>query len=276
MVTVTVAVRKWTDPPRLLTVLIVASFASTAIFWALQHYQTQADYSFFYNISFSALTAFVASRIGLWVYRFLADEGQRREWRHDLELRYFENIYGPLYLDTKAAIESLKSYQIPQLQKWYDVKERSQFGPFVEPGIAKDLDDLQQALRDNTWLNVAAYNSAVRTITKALANRFGPALDPPVWSPLVDSLVQDQRYLFDPDVPRPHDAHVANVRNHLRQTGLPDSEGYIDKMIAEVKDALVKDDVIGKRVSVCRAILPAADAAHARILRRMKDPFEQT
>jgi hypothetical protein len=269
-----VAQRKWTDPPRLLPVLIVASAVSAFLFWALGHYRPDLDWSLFYNASFASLTGSTAASIGLWVYGFLAEEGQRREWRHDQEMRHFEAIYGPMYVDTRSLVETLQRYDLGYLGKFRDVKE-GPFWPFVDPGIAEEVDALQTRLSEHSGLNYASAQSARRAIETALNLRFGadPAIEPMRRS-LLEILVQDQRFLFDPDASEPHEAYLDNLRNAWRQYGPLKSDEPLKDIIRRAKEALLKDEVVQKRVATCREMLPLAEAANARILHRMKDPFE--
>ncbi len=263
---------KWTQPPRLLTIAIFLAAGSTVFFYELQTAQP-INYVLPYSASFSALTALLAARIGLGVYRFVAEEGQRREWRHDQEVRYFEKIYAPLYIDTKTLVDSLRTYQLYWLGKWNEVK-RSEFGPFVESKIAEALDSLQAQLDEGQKISNPSYNAAKRDVGIALEAYFGPDLAQASHSQIVDVFIQDQAFLFDPDKARPHEAYVDNLRNALRQQHLPDSNEAIDTMIRLVKEALLTEALIQKRVDICRAILPAAELLLARIQKRMKDPFE--
>jgi len=45
-------------------------------------------------------------------------------------------------------------------------------------------------------------------------------------------------------------------------------------LIRKTQEALLKTELVQKRVSVCRAILPQAEDVRAKIRTRMKDPFE--
>lgn len=264
--------KRWKEPPLLLWVFIVSAAVSTFVFWSLQRVQP-IDYSLPYSASFSALTALLAARVGLWVYSFTAEESQKREWRHDQEMRHFERIYAPLYLDTKTLVDNLRTYQIYWLGKWHEVG-RSEFGPFVERGIADALDSLQKQLDEGRKISNPSYNAANRVIGVALEEHLGPDVAQTSRSPIVDVFMQDQVFLFDPEKGRPHEAYVGNLRGVLQQQHLPDSNRAIDAMVYLVKEALLKEPLIQKRVEISRAILPSAEAVHALIQKRMKDPFE--
>jgi hypothetical protein len=267
---------KWTDPPRLLPFLVGISAASVVIFWFLGHNRPDVDWSLLYNGSFASLTATTAAQITLWVYGFLAEESQRREWRHDQEMRHFEAIYGPLYVDTRSLIETLKRYRIGWLEKWRDVNE-GPFGPFVEPTIVSKLDALQARLSDHSGLNYESEQSASRTVQGRLAlfSRSGTYFKVGFETKgLVAVLVQDQQFLFDPDAIDLAPAHFENLRNAWQQIGPLGSDEWLKEIVRRAKEALLKDELVQKRVAVSREILPLAEAAHASILNRMKDPFD--
>lgn len=266
--------RKWTDPPRLLPVFIVVSAGSAFTFWTLGHVRPDIDWSLFYNASFASLTGSSAAQIALWVYGFLAEEGQQREWRHDQEMRHFEAIYGPLYVDTRSVVDSLKRYDLGWLQKWGDVKE-GPFWPFVDPSIAADVDALQTRLSEHSGLSYESTQSARRTIEGTLVVYFGSEQTAePLRRSMLEILVQDQRFLFNPDAAEPYEAYWENLRNAWRQHAPLRSDEPLQAMVRRVKEALLKDEVVRKRVAVCREILPLAESVNARILHRMKDPFE--
>ncbi len=108
--------RKWKDPRQSLWVLIGVAFALSLSFWYEQRVNQQIDYSFPFNASFSALTALLAARVGLWVYAFLAEEGQKREWKHDYALSRVKDIYAPLWDETVALLERVENYDTADLR----------------------------------------------------------------------------------------------------------------------------------------------------------------
>jgi hypothetical protein len=110
-----VATIKWKDPPVLLWFFIGLAAISTFVFWSLQLIQP-INYSLPYSASFSALTALLAARVGLWVYSFTAEEGQKREWRHDYALTRVKEIYAPLWDETVALLERVENYDIADLR----------------------------------------------------------------------------------------------------------------------------------------------------------------
>jgi hypothetical protein len=261
-----------------LWVFIGLAALSTFGFWALQLVQP-INYSLPYSLSFSALTALLAARVGLWVYTFTAEEGQKREWRHDQEMRHFESIYGPFYVDTRSLIEALKRYDLGWMEKFRDVKE-GPFWPFVDPDIAIDLDGLQTRLLANSRLPYESAQSAQRTVETATTSYFGAPqeihgrpFESMRWA-LTSSIIQDQRFLFDPERQDLSEAHFENLRNAWRQYGPLHDDEQLRGFVHQVKEALLTNPEVQRRAAVCREILPIAEAVHARILRRMKDPFE--
>src|SRR2546426_4313644 len=120
---------------------MATSLGLAVVVWNLQKANPEVDLSLVYNLSLGGFTAFLGATIALWVYSYLSLESQRREWRHDLEVRHFEQIYGPLYEDTKKVVAALKGYASVWSNKWSEIRDSS-IGPFVEEGIAKGLSDL--------------------------------------------------------------------------------------------------------------------------------------
>ncbi len=102
------------------------------VLWLFASQNPTLDLSLFLNVSLGAFTAFLGSSMALWIYSYLTREGQRRQWAHDLEVRHFEEIYGPLYEDARKLVEALKRYEQPYLAKWREIRESS-LGSFVPP-----------------------------------------------------------------------------------------------------------------------------------------------
>lgn len=51
------------------------------------------DYALPYTLSLAAATAFLGAGIALWVYSFINRQAQDRQFGHEIEVRWFENIY---------------------------------------------------------------------------------------------------------------------------------------------------------------------------------------
>ncbi len=133
---------------------------------------------------------------------------------------------------------------------------------------------MQGRLSETYVVSNASYNSARKGVDEVVGAFLGPDVAPQIRLDVVNTMSQDQRFMFDPDVRRPQDGLVGNLRNQPGQWRPPVSDEVVNDLILKVKDMLARDDLVRERVAVCRSILPDAEAIHARILTRMKDPFE--
>jgi hypothetical protein len=173
----------------------------------------------------------------------------------------------------------LKGYDLGWLPKFRDVKE-GPFWPFVDPGIASELDALQTRLLAHSGLSYESGESARRTVETATTSYFGSPQEihgkpfASMRQSVTASVIQDLRFLFDPERQDLMGAHFENLRNAWRQYGPVHDDEQLRGFVRQVKEALLVDPVVERRVAACREILPIAEAVHARILRRMKDPFE--
>jgi hypothetical protein len=165
----------------------------------------------------------------------------------------------------------LRRYQLYWPQEWDKVKA-SEFGPFVDPEVASELNDLQDRLLKTTDISNTSFRSAQRDIELGIDAFLGTGIDSHLRSDLINTFVQDQVFMFDPDGNRP--LYPGNLRNALDQARRPEPEKDLVGLLTEVKRRLLDDSLIQTRVAECRSILEAAAAIHSRILKRMKDPFE--
>ncbi len=125
------------DPRYGLWIIVPAAFSVTVAIWFLQDAYA-LDLSLFLNLSTAASTALLGAGIAMWIYRHLTLESQDRRFRHDLEVRHFEDIYGPLYEEMSKLVKGLREYDAPMAQFWEEMK-RGRFGPFVDPTITREL-----------------------------------------------------------------------------------------------------------------------------------------
>ncbi len=266
--------RKLLDPRYGLWIIIPAAFSVTIAIWFLQDAYAR-DLSLFLTLSTAASTAFLGAGIALWIYRSLTLESQDRRFRHDLEVRHFEDIYGPLFEETGKVVEGLREYQAPMAQFW-DELERGRFGPFVDPTIAHELNVLRNEL--DTLRKLASESSwATRgLVTEAIWNYpITKKLTPEAAKQLMMTLHQDYRLFFNPEVSLPREDVVRSVQEFLEREASPIPEEEIPEFFHYVKTVVTNDPIIEERVTLTEETLPLAEAVHKMILRRMRYPFRR-
>jgi hypothetical protein len=261
----------WKNPKYVLPVLWGASGVVAGVIWLVQTRNPDLDLSFPYTIALAAFTAMLGAGMAMWVYSHITQEGQRREWGHEREVRHFEEIYGPLYEDVRRVAAELKDHGAPWLQNWRDIKEKK-MRPFVQKDIKERLNTLERRLSDLSEVARQSYDAAKTRIEEAF-NRY-PVSATGNFLELLNALTQDRRFLFDPKAEMPRDEYLASIREILRSASNIETDEDIAKYLRHIKDYLRKDMVIQKRAALTESILPDAEALHRQICRRMTHPYE--
>lgn len=266
--------RKLLHPRYGLWILIALAFFAVLALWLIKN-TYEGDLSLFLNLSVGAFSAFLGARVALWIYWYLALDSQDRRFRHDLEVRHFEDIYGPLYEETGKAVRELEEYDVPSLQRWRDLK-RGRFGPFVDSRIAKELNALEAELETLRKLATTSRRAAEKVIERAFRSHpLAQKLSQNDARNLRRVLMQDNnQFLFDPDKQEPIGYIVDRIREALGRVAPPVREGDAEGVIRHVKGALSSSVEIQERAAKTDAILPLAKATHEMILRRMRPPFK--
>ena len=264
----------WQSPRNVLPVSVVASGAVAVISWAAQRTDATVALSLVYGLSLGVFTASLAGGIFLWVGAYLKTEAQRRTWQHEQETRYFEQIYGPLYSDTKQVVDALMEYGEPRLQRWREIHEGS-FGPYVEETIARSLLELESNL-DRFQEVVKRSGIAADSRIREFLDRhpYTATLDPGNRNAILGFVRDDPRFLFNPrrTLPVPH--LVVETSTLLqRPNGRDLSTRDAERFYLEMKADLMRDPAIQKRVAECERILPDVVAVHRLIARRMQAPY---
>src|SRR5438552_5371966 len=105
------------------------------------------DYGILYTLSLASSAAFLAAGIGMWTYSFINRRSQDREFNRAIEIRYFEEIYGPLYEELAIVRDELKSNGWPTLTQWPRIV-KSRFGPVIDGTISNLFIALSYRLED--------------------------------------------------------------------------------------------------------------------------------
>lgn len=253
--------------------LLVTAAGGTVAAWALQKRFPELDLSLPYTVSLALFTATFAATIAMATYSWVTQKNQRREWRHEMEIRHFEEIYGPLYEESLKVLDELNRYESPWLQKWPEVKKKS-FGPFVDPGIAKDLDRLEQRLEKLGKLRSATYDIPLQIIDRVSTGPpWGENLSKWVAN-LKDRFREGQgfrNFFYAPGVNQPAPHIIDSIRKVFSDAGL--DESALLRYIGQVKAAFLQDPTMKERVDLTDAIRIEARSVLERIRDRMKHPF---
>src|SRR2546425_7552877 len=101
--------REWARaPPHLLLILWCLAVQVTVVAFVLS--RANPDWNLVYTLGLASATAVAGTDIALWVQAYYSRLSQDRQFRGDLEVRFFENIYGPLYEDTRRIVLLLDDY----------------------------------------------------------------------------------------------------------------------------------------------------------------------
>ncbi|MEE9593454.1 MAG: hypothetical protein V3W28_07730 [Thermoplasmata archaeon] len=268
------------DARKALNWLIPATFVLVVGLWYANGL-TDVDLSLFLNLFVAGFTALLGARIAMWIYSQLTEEGQQRLFGHELEIRYFEKIYGPLYEETKSVVDDLERYGRPWMAEWPKVKE-GRFGPFVNPRIHSALEELREELE--------AFRSVVIGAEEAAGSVVRKVLDTKPWK---TAIPQDKRgsverglaerwdtraFLFDPKTALPAEHIRPTLREQISVT--PQLIEEVGEKVgrafsAAVKKSLRQDPQIDVFLGERARVLAFAEKVHNKVLQRMRDPFRQ-
>src|SRR5437773_4590785 len=132
--------------------------------------RTYTDWTLVYTLALASATAVAGTDIALWVQAYYSRLAQDRQFRGDLEVRYFEEIYGPLYEESRRVCDAIEAYApSPWLEQWRAIKT-SRFGPFVDAGIRDGLLSLDARI-DGYRTSALGARQAAQTLART-------ALDP--------------------------------------------------------------------------------------------------
>ncbi len=267
------------DARKALNWLIPATFVLLFGLWYANGL-TDLDLSFFLNLSVAGFTALLGARIAMWIYSQLTEEGQQRLFGHELEIRYFDRIYGPLYEETKSVVNNLERYGRPSMDKWLKVKG-GRFGPFVNPRIHSALEELREELEAFFDVVIGAEEAAGSVVMKVLDTEPWKTAIPQDKRLSVERMLErwDERaFLFDPKTARP----AKHIRKALREQIAVTPQLIEDvgenpgrAFSYAVKKRLSQDPQIEVFLGERTRVLEFAEEVHNKVLQRMRNPFRQ-
>ena len=93
--------KRFVIPVYVLPILWVVAVALSIESYFLQ--KQNPDYAIVYTLCLASSAAFLAAGIGMWTYSFINRRSQDRGFNRDIEIRYFEQIYGPFSKSSLAS-----------------------------------------------------------------------------------------------------------------------------------------------------------------------------
>lgn len=130
---------------------------------AFQSANPGANLSLPQSILIALLSGLIGAALALWIQSHVSRESQNRRFKQELEVRYFEEIYGPLYEDAMRVAAGLLNCEDVKLAVW-DQLLKSKYLPFVERTIARDASALGGELVHLGTLRKAAQQVIVQQL----------------------------------------------------------------------------------------------------------------
>ncbi len=268
------------DARKALNWLVLAAFVLLVGLWYANGL-TDVDLSFFLNLPLAGFTALLGARIAIWIYSQLTEERQQRQFRHELEVRYFEEMYGPLYEETKSVVNDLERYGRPWMGKWQEVRNSS-FGPFVKPRIHSALEELGEELEAFTSVVIEAEEAAGSVVRKVLDTEPWKTAIPQDKRGSVERMLvergDERAFLFDPETALPNERIRPALRDQITVTPqlIEDVGENVGRAFgAAVKKSLRQNPQIEVFLRERARVLEFAEKVHNKVLQRMRDPFRQ-
>src|SRR6266480_373406 len=150
----------------LIPIYVLPVLWAVSVFLALNAFFLQKqnpDYAIVYTLALASSAAFLAAGIGMWTYSFINRRSQDRGFNRDIEVRYFEQIYGPLYEELSRVADDLKGNGWPTLVEWPRIS-KSRFGPVVDEAVSNLLSALSYRLTDYSHQSQKYFDAATRCI----------------------------------------------------------------------------------------------------------------
>lgn len=265
--------KRFVIPPYVVPALWILSVISTIVFFYLQ--QSISNLAIFYTLSLASAAAFLAAGVGMWTYSFINKRSQDREFNRDIEVRYFEEIYGPLYEEIWRVADELKAWGYPDLKEWPRVG-KSRFEPVIDQRVKDRFFGLSQGLNDYVRWSQPCWDAAKACIQLAIgANLEFNALPAQTKADLVPLLHQDRFFLFDDTVENLNVDVINRIQEILAGT-TPGSKGVdLIDFLRPLKPVLRANTIIAGRSKKREQLYQSVVDLGAIVLERMK-PFHET
>jgi hypothetical protein len=251
---------------------------AVAVVLAVKSYFLQKenlDYGILYTLALASSAAFLAAGIGMWTYSFINRRSQDREFNRAIEIRYFEEIYGPLYEELALVRDDLKSNGWPTLTQWPRIA-KSRFGPVIDGTISNLFIALSYRLEDYSRRSQPSFDAATRCIQLVIAgNADLNPLSEQGRTDIALAVEADRPFTFDDSVTTLQD-HIFNRLETSLKSAIPgfkkaDGEDFLKRL----KPVLRTDPIIAEHAKMRESLIESTTQLAALVLDRMK-PFHET
>ena len=265
--------RRLLIPVYVLPILWVVAVALSIETYFLQ--KQNADYTIFYTLSIASSAAFLAATIGMWTYWFINRQSQDREFNRAIEVRYFEEIYAPLYEELSRVADDLKGSGWPTLVQWPRIA-KSRFGPVVDETVSNLFIALSYRLEDYSRHSQRYFDAATGCIQLVIGgNADLDGISDQGKTDVALALEEDRSFTFDDSVTTPRESSFRRLEASLKSV-IPDykredTEDFIERL----KPVLRADPLIAENKRTGDELYELTTQLRARVLDRMR-PFHET
>ena len=251
--------------------IVAVSLATEAYFLQKQN----PDYAILYTLALASSAAFLAAGIGMWTYGFINRQSQDREFRRAIEVRYFEEIYGPLYEELARVADDLKDNGWPTLIQWPKIG-KSRFGPVINERIQEMFVSLDAGLADYSGNSQRYWDAATRCIQLVIAgNADLDGISEQGKNEIVLALEEGRRFIFDESVTTPGENSFRRLEASLKSVIHEYEHGDAEDFIRRLKPVLRADPLIAERNQIRDRLHASTLQLQAQVFERMR-PFHET
>ncbi len=261
----------------LIPIYVLPGLWALAVFLAVEAFFLQKqnpDFAVLYTLALASSAAFLAAGIGMWTYWFISRQGQDREFRRAIEVRYFEEIYGPLYEELSRVADDLKENGWPGLTQWPRIS-KSRFGPVVDETVSKLFDALNYQLLDFSRRSQGYFDAATRCVQLAIGGNVD--LDGIANQGKMDiayAVEADRSFIFDEAVTSAKETSLARLDALLKGV-IPDYKREdAEDFVRRLKPVLRADPLIAEHGKTRDTLFELTTQLQAKVLERMR-PFHE-
>ena len=211
----------------------------------------------------------------MWTYSFINRRSQDRGFNRDIEVRYFEQIYGPLYEELSRVADDLKGNGWPTLVEWPRIS-KSRFGPVVDEAVSNLLSALSYRLTDYSHQSQKYFDAATRCIELVIeGNADLDTVSKQGKGEIALALEEDRSFIFDDSVTTPRDNSFRRLEASLKDV-IPDYKREdAEDFIRRLKPVLRADSLIAERNRIRDTLHASTVQLKGHVLERMR-PFHET
>lgn len=229
------------------------------------------DLLFYQNVTLAAFTGLLGASIGMWIQSRLARENQDYRFRQEVEAKHFEDIYGPLYDETRAAAEYLDNLWSANLTKWREIRA-GRYGLFVPAELASYLDALDNKCNRLIELRVQVNADLKRKVGALVEERWHKAPNSGLPTQIESYVQQDGPFLYVPT----SDAQTSTVSQiwEIVKINASATKEDVEAFLRDLKKELGSSQAVEAYHRECLETSKYARWLHDVIGKRMVSPFK--